>query len=361
MSKYDEFKPEGIKHDGIKHGGRILAAAKKYHIPVAEWLDLSTGLNPHGWPVPAIPASVWQALPEDDDGLQAAACQYYECDTCLPVAGSQSAIQTLPSLRSISKVGIISPTYAEHEYNWKLAGHKVIALSFEEVDAHIEELDVLVVINPNNPTGKIIKSDVLLSWHQQLSTRGGWLIVDEAFIDVTPEKSLVSAGTKPGLIILRSMGKFFGLAGIRCGFVISDRELLQRVTNKLGPWQLTGPTRFIAKQALLDKAWQVRSCEELSNASARLSQLLKEHGLTPEGGTAFFQWLSHAEAKEIYEACARKGILTRYFESGVNNMLPSIRFGLPYNDKQWQRLKQVLAILTKLSKSKNNEKNRSYV
>lgn len=356
MSDNYEFKP-----DGLKHGGRILAAAEKYNIPAKDWLDLSTGLNPSAWPVPAIPTSVWQALPEDNDGLQTAACQYYGCEYCLPVAGSQAAIQTLPNLRSFSKVGVISPTYAEHEYNWKQAGHKVIPFSVEEVDEHIEELDVLVVINPNNPTGKIIKSNVLLNWHQQLSTRGGWLIVDEAFIDVTPEKSLISTGIKPGLIILRSMGKFFGLAGIRCGFVISDRELLQRVTNKLGPWQLTGPTRFIAKQALLDKAWQVRSCEELSNASVRLSQLLKEHGLSPEGGTAFFQWLNHAKAKEIYEACARKGILTRYFEAGENNKLPSVRFGLPYQDKQWQRLTQVLGMLPKLNKSKNNEKNPSYV
>lgn len=220
-----------FKHEGLNHGGRILAAVEKYHIAKEDWVDLSTGLNPSAWPVPNIPDNIWQALPEECDGLQTAACQYYGCDACLPIAGSQAAIQTLPTLRSYSKVGVISPTYAEHEYNWQQAGHDVVQLSIAEVEHHIHVLDVLVVINPNNPTGEVIAIEQLLDWHQRLSSRDGWLIVDEAFMDVTPDKSLVSSGIKPGLIILRSIGKFFGLAGIRCGFVISDNELLQRLAK----------------------------------------------------------------------------------------------------------------------------------
>ena len=117
MSNNKEFT-----HSGLKHGGRIKAAAEKYGIPENDWLDLSTGLNPNGWPVSNVPSSIWQMLPEDNDGLQTAACQYYGCDYCLPLSGSQAAIQILPSLRSFSKVGVISPTYAEHEYNWKQSG-----------------------------------------------------------------------------------------------------------------------------------------------------------------------------------------------------------------------------------------------
>lgn len=357
MSIYDE-----IKSEGLKHGGRILAAAEQYAIPEKDWMDLSTGLNPNGWPVPEVPALVWQALPEDNDGLQTVACEYYGCDTCLPVAGSQVAIQTLPTLRSLSKVGVISPTYAEHEYNWKQAGHDVISLNVSDVDKHIEELDVLVVINPNNPTGHVLPIDMLLSWHQQLSTRGGWLIVDEAFMDVTPENSLLSSGIKPGLIVLRSIGKFFGLAGIRCGFVISDKELLQRIANKLGPWTLTGPTRYIAKQALQDEVWQIQSRKELNASSKRLSQVLSEWNLKPEGGTAFFQWLSHPNAKETYEVCASQGILIRYFAKDKNTTLPSIRIGLPVNEVQWQRLINLLENLPDLKKAiTTKKKNPSYV
>ena len=348
-------KNKEFKHEGLKHGGRILAAAKKYHIAKEAWLDLSTGLNPNGWPVPNnLPAEVWQSLPEDEDGLQTAACQYYGCDACLPVAGSQAAIQTLPALRSRSKVGIISPTYAEHEYNWIQAGHDVIQLSVEDIEQHINTLDVLVVINPNNPTGKMIAVKQLLDWHQCLSSRGGWLIVDEAFIDVTPEKSLVASGIKPGFIILRSMGKFFGIAGIRCGFVISDNELLQRLAKKLGPWSLTGPTRYIAKQALLDEAWQTKARIELKESSMRLHKTLSQAGLSPTGGTGLFQWIEHEHAEDIYEACAEKGVLIRYFERSTATSKPSLRFGLPTNENKWQQLSTALTLLSELIEKKKN-------
>ena len=362
MSKDDEFQ-----HAGLKHGGRIIAAAEKYGIDQNNWLDLSTGLNPNGWMVSDIPASIWQTLPQDDDGLQTAACQYYGCEYCLPIAGSQAAIQTLPSLRSCSKVGVISPTYAEHEYNWKKAGHDVIQLTVDDIDNNIEQLDVLVVINPNNPMGKVLPVNMLLKWHQQLSNKGGWLIVDEAFMDVTPENSLLASGIKPGLIVLRSLGKFFGLAGVRCGFVITDKELLQRMADKLGPWALTGPTRYIAKHALQDKTWHNKTIEDLNKSSERLYQVLNKYKLTLSGGTALFQWLKHPKAKEIFEALARQGILVRYFEETVvgnkQKVLPSLRFGLPANEEQWQRLNNVLMTLPDLidTTERNKENDLSYV
>ena len=341
LSGNKEFTPSGLKH-----GGRIKAAAKKYGIAEKDWLDLSTGLNPNGWKVPHVPASIWQTLPEDEDGLQTAACHYYGCDYCLPVSGSQAAIQILPHLRSVSKVGVLSPTYAEHEYNWQQAGHDVIQLTKDDVDNTINVLDVLVVINPNNPSGELITVDKLLKWHQQLSTKGGWLIVDEAFMDVTPENSLLSAGIKPGLIVLRSLGKFFGLAGVRCGFIMTDKELLQRIANKLGPWSLTGPTRYITKKALEDKNWHEKVKEELKNSSERLNRVLTNHLLPANGGTALFQWLNHPNAKDIYEVLAQQGILIRLFEGKV----PGLRFGLPANEEQWQRLNSALKMLSALTK-----------
>ncbi len=362
MSRDKEFT-----YSGLKHGGRIKAAAAKYGIPEDDWLDLSTGLNPNGWNVPNVPSSIWQTLPEDNDGLQTAACEYYGCDYCLPISGSQAAIQILPGLRSFSKVGVISPTYAEHEYNWKQAGHDVVQLSLMDVENKINELDVLVVINPNNPTGEIVSVEKLLNWHQQLSTKGGWLIVDEAFMDVTPENSLLSAGIKPGLIILRSLGKFFGLAGVRCGFIITDKELLQRMSDKLGPWSLTGPTRYIAKQALQDKQWHKKTIHYLRHSSERLYNVLTENYLEPNGGTTLFQWVKHPNAKEIFEAFAKQGILIRYFEGSVSSnkqkTLQSLRFGLPANEEQWLRLNDALMMLSNLIKTtnKDNENDLSYV
>lgn len=349
-----EFIPRGLKH-----GGRIKSAAEKYAIAEKDWLDLSTGLNPNGWKVANIPASVWQTLPEDDDGLQKVACSYYGCDYCLPVSGSQAAIQILPSLRSLSKVGVLSPAYAEHEHNWQQAGHHVVQLTMADVDNRINELDVLVVINPNNPTGELIAADKLLKWHQKLSTKGGWLIIDEAFMDVTPEYSLLSRGIKPGLIVLRSLGKFFGLAGIRCGFVITDKELLQRIADKTGPWSLSGPTRYIAKQVLQDKSWHKIYKEKLQNASQYLSDILTQHSLTPNNGTALFQWLRHPQANDIFEALAQQGILIRLFEG----KMPSLRFGLPANKQQWLRLERALTNLSSLIKTTEvkNEKDKTHV
>jgi cobalamin biosynthetic protein CobC len=333
-----------FQHTGLSHGGNILAMAEKYHVPQNEWLDLSTGLNPNGWSVHAIPENVWQALPEEGDELQRAACEYYGCEYCLPVAGSQAAIQLLPSLRKGSKVGIISPTYAEHEHAWKKAGHTVKRIDACDVESEIVHLDVLVVVNPNNPTGEMFSVETLLGWHLQLSKKGGWLVVDEAFMDVTPELSLISTGIRSGLIILRSLGKFFGLAGVRCGVVITDKELLTLLAEKMGPWSVTGPSRYVATQALRDHDWHVTTRQSLKQHGHRLTTLLKQHGLPANGGTALFQWFKHPQAKKIFDAFARQGILLRLFNENASAN-SSLRFGLPKNEQQWLRLSEALNTL----------------
>lgn len=343
-----------FKHAGLSHGGNVLAMAEKYDIPEEQWLDLSTGLNPNGWPVPVIPVHIWQALPQEEDELQATACQYYGCDYCLPVAGSQAAIEALPTLRNLSNVGIVSPTYAEHEYAWKKAGHHVEHIDIAHIDDALEYLDVLVIINPNNPTGHQVSVESLLTWHQRLSKKGGWLIVDEAFMDVTPELSIISVGIRPGLIVLRSLGKFFGLAGVRCGFVIADKELLSLISDKIGPWTVTGPSRYIAIQALKDKEWQSVTRNDLKFRGQRLEQLLAAQGFTIDGGASLFQWFEHINARALFELFARQGILVRLFDENNKN-LSSLRFGLPKNEQQWQRLEKVLSAIADTVKTDNKE------
>ena len=229
-----------------EHGGRLRQAAERYQRPLGQWLDLSTGINPQGWPVPAVPGTVWQRLPESDDGLEQAAAAYYGTDSLLPVAGSQAAINLLPQLRSHSRVGVLSPGYSEHAHAWRSAGHQVIALAANEIAPEIAQLDVLLLCRPNNPDGLLIDRGLLLQWLQQLSARGGWLVIDEAFVDVTPEQSLSDLAGSRGLIMLRSLGKFFGLAGARVGFVLADasgttRSLVTLRTGSLGgdpgPWR----------------------------------------------------------------------------------------------------------------------------
>ncbi|MBU6297698.1 MAG: threonine-phosphate decarboxylase [Alphaproteobacteria bacterium] len=321
----------------LEHGGRLRTAAECYGIPLEQWLDLSTGINPNGWPVPALQHDLWSRLPEENDGLNAAAQAYYGTVPLLPVAGSQAAIQALPFLRAPCRVSVIAPGYAEHADAWMRHGHHVTPVAAEGLDAVVAQSDVLLLIQPNNPTGSLVPRSQLQAWRAELAARGGWLVVDEAFVDATPEQSLMSVMPQPGLIILRSLGKFFGLAGLRVGFVSATPALLSALRTRLGPWSIATASRWIATTALCDRGWQMRARHELSPRAARLGALLNDCGLTPSGGTALFQWVRTERARPIHQHLANRAILTRLFETP-----PSLRFGLPGTDADWHRLQMAL-------------------
>ncbi|KQQ80031.1 threonine-phosphate decarboxylase [Xanthomonas sp. Leaf131] len=308
----------------LEHGGRLRRAAHTYGLPLAQWLDLSTGVSPFAWPVPAAPAEVWQRLPEDDDGLAECAAAYYDAPQVLPVAGSQAAIQALPLLRAASRVGVLAPGYAEHAHAWQRAGHHVTAMSAAQLLQSGDTLDVIVLIHPNNPCADTFAIDTLLQLHARLAARGGWLVIDEAFMDATPQHSVCAYTQMPGLIVLRSVGKFFGMAGARAGFVCAQPAILDAMREHVGPWTLSGPTRWALKQALADTPWQTQARARLHAASQRLAQLLRSHAIEPTASTAFFQWCRRDDAAALYAALAQRGILTRLFDTPA-----SLRFGLP--------------------------------
>lgn len=321
----------------LEHGGRLLRAARQYGIPAGDWLDLSTGISPFAWPVPAIPASAWHRLPEDDDGLVEVARDCYGAPQLLPVAGTQAAIQVLPQLRPRSRVGVIAPGYAEHAHAWRREGHAVETLPADVLLASATRFDVIVLIHPNNPGGERFDPADLLALHALLAARGGWLVVDEAFIDVEPARSLCPYSARDGLVVLRSVGKFFGLAGARAGFVCAAPSLLDAMRERLGPWTLTGPTRHVLRAALADVDWQARARDRLLAAGERLRALLAVHGIAPTAGSAFFQWWRHPDAHVLHEALAIRGILVRRFDDP-----PSLRFGLPPDDAGFARLDAAL-------------------
>ncbi len=322
----------------LEHGGRLRLAARHYGIPLADWLDLSTGINPHAWPVPPLAPEVWQRLPESDDGLEAAAAAYYGNAQLLPVAGSQAAIQALPTCFAPGRVLTLAPTYAEHPHAWR--EHHVTALPAAQIAGAVGRADTLLLVQPNNPTGERFSREQLLDWHRDLASRGGRLIVDEAFLDAEPDDSLVPLANRPGLVVLRSIGKFFGLAGARVGFVFADAELLTKLADRLGPWTVSGPARAVTAAALADRDWQTAARRRLVAASARLAASLDRHGLRGGAGTALFQWRPHADARAIHTRLAEQGILTRLFDT------PSgLRFGLPGDESGWTRLTAALAQL----------------
>jgi cobalamin biosynthetic protein CobC len=327
----------------LEHGGRLARAVARYGIPRDQWLDLSTGVSPHAWPVPAIPAEAWHRLPEDEDDLLDAARAYYRCDALLAVAGTQAAIQALPRLRPRSRVGVLAPGYAEHAHAWREAGHDVTLLPMDDLLARANTFDVTVFISPNNPTGqhlprvgahpvRDIFRDTVRNNIQ--NDHGPWTIVDEAFADPHPEHFLQP---REGLILLRSIGKFFGLAGARAGFVAAWPALLDALREHLGPWSLTGPTRFAVAAALRDTAWQATMRDRLRADSAALAATLSKAGLPPTGGTDLFQYCAHPHAARLHDGLAARGILVRLFTEP-----PALRFGLPPDGASLARLANAL-------------------
>ncbi len=320
----------------LEHGGNLALAAQQYNIPLENWLDLSTGINPENYPIPAIPTTLWQRLPLDNDGLIEAACAYYGCQHALPVAGSQAALQTLPKLRAPGKVAMLNPMYREHAHAWQSNGHQVSLFSDYPDEDTLNSADVVLLCNPNNPTAMQFTNADLLKWHTQLAKHGGWLIVDEAFMDAVPQQSIAAYAHLEGLFVLRSLGKFFGLAGARVGFLLGNQQALHQVQEEIGPWSVSGTSRFVAKQALSDFPWQQHTRKQLNESSQRMAALLRQYGLTPQSGTALFQYIPTTQAVAWQQHLAQHGIWLRLFTEPL-----ALRFGLPPAN-QWDRLETAL-------------------
>jgi len=330
----------------IVHGGNLVAARALYGEPAFGWLDLSTGINPHGYPVPPIPPGAWLRLPEDD-GLEAQAAAHYgvrDARAVLTVAGSQAAIRALPALLPRGRVGVAQIGYSEYAPAFARAGHDVVPLPEAAFLGDLPD-DVLhlVVVNPNNPTARLLSAETLRDWHARLQTRGGTLIVDEAFIEAFDDgPTLAPLAGAPGLVVLRSIGKFYGLAGARIGFTLAAPELLAALRDALGHWTVNGPARAVVHAALADTAWQAATRAQLQQAGAQLSALLDHHGL-PNAATPLFAWAPTPRARALHIGLAQAGIWTRLFDVPGR---PGLRFGLPPDETGWQRLADALASLS---------------
>jgi len=319
----------------LEHGGNLRDATLRFGR--SDWLDLSTGVNPQWYPAPALADHAWHRLPEHDPALEQAAQAFYGAPQMLAVAGTQAAIQALPRLRSPARVAVAAPSYAEHAHHWAQHGHSTRQVPYAELETTIDSSDVVVICNPNNPTGATVPRALLLAWAERLATRGGWLVVDEAFADTDSANSVAAHSGQSGLIVLRSIGKFFGLAGIRLGFVAAHPALLQALGDMLGPWSVSGPAQQIARAALHDTAWQDSTRERLLAQGARLRQLLSAHGIQ-SSGPALFQWWSEDKPEQFWQHMAERGIWVRLFRHAARG----IRLGLPPDETGWQRLKTAL-------------------
>ncbi len=319
------------------HGGNLDAARLRFPGAPEPWIDLSTGINPWPYPVPGLPADVWHRLPEESalNALATAAARYYGAPGPEHVAiapGSQALIQLLPRLRPPGTVAMRSPTYAEHALAWSATGHRVGPFT------DLATADVCLAVNPNNPDGARIPPEKIIEAANCAAARGGWVVIDEAFADVAPEISVADKAGTPGLIILRSFGKFFGLAGLRLGFALAEPALAARIRDAVGPWAVSGPAVTIATKALADTPWITATKETLANGAARLDALLANSGLRVTGGTSLFLLATHPDAPALYQRLGAAGILVRRFV--INPTW--LRFGLPPDEAAWQRLAEAL-------------------
>ena len=324
------------------HGGNLREAERLFGVPEAGWLDLSTGISPFAYPISeaCLAPELFYRLPQGMDDLKEAARDYYGAQSLTAVCGSQAAIQILPRLRGRSRVAVLSPAYEEHAYRWQLAGHDVVRLGAEEILSEADNFDVVVLVNPNNPTGIFFSPQDLLSALAILQKRDGWLVVDEAFIDTRAEFSLSSYVGEKGLIILRSVGKAFGLAGTRVGFVLAENCLIETIENESGPWPISGSSLSIVTRALGDRLWQKQNFARLDRQSNKLTDLLLRHQVQVSGATSFFVYVQTNGARLIHEQLSQAGIWVRLFAE------PSaLRFGLPGSDTDFKRLEAALANL----------------
>ncbi len=324
------------------HGGNLGAARRRFRDAPEPWLDLSTGINPWPYPVPPLAAEVWQRLPDPAaiDGVAAAAARAYGApgpDHVAVAPGSQALIQWLPRLCSPGRVAVLGPTYAEHAHCWAAAGHRVNLVTDAGTLYH-GCWDTVVVANPNNPDGRVIAPDRLIALATGLAAGGGRLVVDEAFADLVPAVSVAAATGQPGLIVLRSFGKVFGLAGLRLGFALAAPDQAHRLREALGPWPVSGPAVAIAGAALADHAWLAETRVRLATAADRLDDLLHARGLAVLGGTPLFRLAATRDAEAVFDHLGRAGILIRRFASHPG----WLRFGLPVSDTAWDRLARAL-------------------
>lgn len=302
------------------------------------WLDLSTGINPDPWRGPRASGAELNRLP-DPDGLlvlEAMAAKAFgaERERVAAAAGAEALIRLLPCLLSASSVGIVGPTYGAHAEAWRSAGVATQAVTLDE--AAVSQADVLVIVNPNNPDGRLVSRTDLIAMARARTEAGRWLVVDESFIECAPADS-VSDEAASGLIVLRSFGKFYGLAGVRLGFIIAAPPLVRRLRALLGDWPVSADALTMGRAAYADLDWRTRTHISLAERARRLDDLLIRAGFEIVGGTSLFRLARTPSAARWFRHLCAAGILTRPFEHSPD----ALRFGLP-TQRDLPRLKRAL-------------------
>ncbi|MDZ4096211.1 MAG: threonine-phosphate decarboxylase CobD [Paracoccaceae bacterium] len=313
--------------DRSDHGGGIDAAAKRFGGARRDWIDLSTGINPQPYPLGDIEPEAWTALPDHTarTRLETAARRFWHVPAdagVLAAPGASALIALMPLLAPAGRVRIATPTYNEHARAFAAAGWQLVKGA----------ADAQIMVHPNNPDGRL--------WSAQ-EAKAALVVIDESFCDVTPKLSLIAAATRPGVVVLKSFGKFWGLAGLRLGFAIGDPALLDRLAALLGPWPVSGPALAVGRLALDDLGWAEITRSRLAVDAQRLDALCATRGAVPIGGTTLFRLYDVADAQDWQGRLAQHRIWTRIFPYSTR----WLRLGLPGGATDWARLETAVSDL----------------
>ena len=322
------------------HGGALEVARQLAPEAPEPWIDLSTGVNPYAYPLPDFQPEAWSRLPEGGAlaRLEAAAALRYGVARGNMIAGpgSQALIQALPRILPCRAVGVLAPTYGGFESAFAAGGSRVVEAKRLE---DMRDLDVAIVVNPNNPDGRIVPRVALLDLHARLARRRSVLIVDEAFADFDAEaESLAPSLPTSRAVVLRSFGKAYGLAGLRLGFAVASPDIARPLRETLGSWPVSGPAIAIGVRALADSDWLEATRARLGGDTARLDALLLGAGWRIIGGTRLFRLAAHADAHAAFERLLNAGILARPFA----DISDRLRLGIPGDENAWERLAAAL-------------------
>lgn len=318
-----------------EHGGNLDLAQQRFGGRAEDWIDLSTGINRVPYPVGEICAHHWQALPsrsEIEALHQAARDAYGTGAPIVATGGAQAVIQMLPQLAPRGRARILAPTYNEYAAVLSAAGWEVGEV--RALDA-LAGANLAIVVNPNNPDGRRYSPKDLLA----LLPRVGHLVIDESFVDAVPEISLASEAGRPRLLILRSFGKFYGLAGLRLGFAIGHAADIGKLAAASGPWPVSGAAIAIGCRALRDDAWAKATSARLARDCVRLDETAQGQGWRLVGGAPLFRLYETPDALAAQEKLARGQIWSRVFAQNPT----WLRLGLPGSESEWARLAEVLA------------------
>ena len=327
------------------HGGDLAAARLVFPAAPEPFIDLSTGINPHPYPLPRFSAAAFARLPDQaaTAALAATAARAYGAASAahvVPAPGTQILLPVVAGLVRPDRAAVVGPTYGEFARAAALAGHRIAE---RPALAAVGDEPLVFVANPNNPDGRLFAKRDLVALAADLRRRGGLLVVDEAFMDIGPPGSSLAAEIDCGnVVVLRSFGKFFGLAGIRLGFALAAPPIAERLAAMLGPWAVSGPAIAVGAKALSDAAWIEKTQTRLSKSAARLDAILRACDLEIVGGTNLFR-LARAPAAgaadELFHHLGRAGILVRRFAERAD----WLRFGLPAGEQTWRRLQIAMA------------------